>query len=97
MSGSAPGVLSTMRVLGPADPWALRLAKGMGVGGSWDDLSMLDRGDLPDFGKVEAWETLRANRTMRARLDVDDLLIAAHLAGLYDAVTLPEATKGFRP
>src|SRR5690606_28598839 len=96
MSGSAPGVLSTMRVLGPADPWALRLAKGMGVGGSWDDLSMLDREDLENFGKAEAWERLRSNRAMRARLDVDDLLIAAHLAGLYEAVTLTEATKVFR-
>src|SRR5690606_9699761 len=66
------------------------------VGGPGDDLSMLDRGDLPDFGKAEAWETLRSNRATRARLDVDDLLIAHHLAGRYEAVTLTEATKAFR-
>jgi hypothetical protein len=45
---------------------------------------MLDRDDLPDFGKAEAWETLRSNRALRDRLDVDDLLIAHHLAGLYE-------------
>ncbi|MDP9824205.1 hypothetical protein J2S59_004014 [Nocardioides massiliensis] len=57
---------------------------------------MLDRGDLENFGKAEAWETLRSNRAMRDRLDVDDLLIANHLAGLYEAGTLAEATKAFR-
>ncbi|MDP9821133.1 hypothetical protein J2S59_000942 [Nocardioides massiliensis] len=45
---------------------------------------MLDRGDLENFGKAEAWETLRSNRATRDRLDVDDLLIANHLAGLYE-------------
>ncbi|MDP9822345.1 hypothetical protein J2S59_002154 [Nocardioides massiliensis] len=28
---------------------------------------MLDRGDLENFGKAEAWETLRSNRAMRDR------------------------------
>ncbi|MDP9821888.1 hypothetical protein J2S59_001697 [Nocardioides massiliensis] len=46
---------------------------------------MLDRGDLENFGKAEAWETLRSNRAMRDRLEVDDLLIANHLAGLYES------------
>ncbi len=45
---------------------------------------MLNRGDLENFGKAEAWETLRSNRATRDRLDVDDLLIANHLAGLYE-------------
>ncbi|MDP9821370.1 hypothetical protein J2S59_001179 [Nocardioides massiliensis] len=57
---------------------------------------MLDRGDLENFGKAEAWETLRSNRATRDRLDVDDLLIADHLAGLYEAGTLAKATKAFR-
>src|SRR5690606_15343842 len=40
---------------------------------------------LSDFGKAEAWETLRSNRAQRDRLEVDDLLIANHLAGLYES------------
>jgi len=57
---------------------------------------MLDRDDLSDFGKAEAWETLRANRALRARLEVDDLLIAAHLAGLYEAHQVVESLRVFK-
>src|SRR5690606_5610111 len=30
------------------------------VGGPWETVTMLDRDELPDFGKAGAWETLRA-------------------------------------
>src|SRR5690606_28948840 len=67
-----------------------RSRSGRVVGGPWDDLSMLDRGDLENFGKAEVWEAMRASRLRVQREQVDELLLANHLAGLYEAVTLTE-------
>src|SRR5690606_9672014 len=58
--------------------------------------SMLDREDLENFGKAEVWEAMRGSRLRVQREQVDELLLANHLAGLYEAVTLTEATKAFR-
>jgi hypothetical protein len=45
---------------------------------------MLDRGDLENFGKAEVWEAMRASRVRVEREQADELILAAHLAGLYE-------------